>query len=166
LGGVGFEAVGPDHVGGVLEGAAEAGDVVLGEGAELIEELAGGLLSLAPGPVGLVVFADEGGEGGDFGGEEAFEEDFGRGAGELIAGVGGDAEEFGGVGVGEVLADAEGGALGTAVGEGAAGSFEDGVEGGEEFGAGGGFFLAAGAFAEMAEGLRHSQGWPGAGGGR
>lgn len=127
--GVGFDVVGVGHVGGELEFAAEGVDVVFDGGAELLEEGAGVLLRLALRPVGLVIGA---GEGGDLGGDDAFEDDLRRGAGELVARVFGDADELEGGGVAEVLADAEGGALGGVVGEGAAGAFEDGVERGEE----------------------------------
>ncbi len=150
--GIGFHAMRVGHVGGELEFAAEGIDGGFDEGAEVLEEGAGGLLGLGLGPVGLVVGVGLGGDGDDFGLNDAFEDDFGRGAGELVAGVFGDADELAGDGVAEVLADAEGGALGVVAGEGAAGTFEDGIEGGEEFFAGVALLLGAGAFASAGGG--------------
>ena len=109
--GIRFEAVGVGHVGGELEFAAGGVDLGFDEGAQILEEGAGGLLGLGLGPVGLVVGIRQGGDGGDLGGDDAFEDDFRRGAGELVAGVFGDANELASDGVAEVLTDAEGGAL-------------------------------------------------------
>lgn len=147
LRGVGFDVVGVGHVGGELEFAAEGVDVVFDEGAELLEEGAGVLLRLALRPIGLVIGAGEGGDGGGLGGDDTFEDDLRRGAGELVARVFGDADELEGGGVAQVLADAEGGALGGVVGEGAARAFEDGVERGEQCLARLAFLLGAAAFA-------------------
>lgn len=152
MGGVGFEAVGVGHVGGELEFAAGGVDLGFDEGAEVLEEGAGGLLGLRLGPVGLVVGGGLGGDGVDLGLDDAFEDDFGRGAGQLISGVFGDADDLASRGVAEVLADTEGGALSVVVGEGAAGTFQDGVEGGEEFFTGVALGLGAGAFASAGGG--------------
>jgi len=62
-------------------------------------------------------------------------------------GVAGEAPEVVGAVVGDVFADSEEGAFAGAVGEGAFGSGEDGVEGGDEFLPGGGFGLGPGLFA-------------------
>ncbi len=107
-----------------MEFAAGGVDFLFDEGAEVLEEGAGSLLGLGLGPVGLVVGIRQGGDGGDLGGDDAFEDDFWRSAGLLIAGAFGDADELACDGVAEVLADAEGGELGVVASEGAAGTFE------------------------------------------
>lgn len=97
-----FHAVRVGHVSGELEVATGGIELSFDEGAEVLEESAGGLLSLGLGPVGL------GDDGGDLSLDDAFEDVFGRGAGELVEGVFGDADELASDGVAEVLADAGG----------------------------------------------------------